>query len=229
MLGAGRPAKKPSIDSVRELTREEVATIPRARTAAVVQLRDTHHMLARLVAMGLRNGDISLRTGYSLVRISIMKGDPAFQQLVASYRESVDDQWRESVDEYFENAAFVRTASIRQIRDRLEDADETGEKIPLNQLLALHADTADRTGYPKRKEALNINMDFAGQLEKAVRRSAEAMRTIEHNPAEALPTSSPTADPSDSSDGAGQGAEPAQGKRLDAPNPGPVSRLERRA
>lgn len=216
MLGPGRPAKRPSIDGVREITREEVATTPRSRAPTVVRLRDTHHMLARLVAMGLRPGEIAMRTGYSLGRVSVMQGDPAFKELVASYRESVDDSWRNSTDEYFESASAVRTVSMRLIRDRLEEA-EPGD-IPLNHLLAIHADTADRTGYPKRKESVNLNVDFAARLEQAVRRSNEA-KTIDAVPVASALSSRPDLATDQPSDGvAGDGAG-MQVKSLDTPTP----------
>lgn len=172
MLGPGRPAKRPSIEDVRELTREEVARTPRASVPMVKQLRDSHHMVARLFAMGLRAGQVAERTGYSLARVSTLSGDPAFKELVASYRDMVNEDFRAATDEYFESAIAVRVTSLRLIRDRLEEA-EPGD-IPLNQLVAIHADTADRTGYPKRKESVNLNIDFADRLEKARKRSSEA-------------------------------------------------------
>lgn len=222
MLGPGRPAKRPTIEAVRELTREEVASVPRARAPTVVRLRDTHHMIARLFAMGLRPRDIAMRTGYSLSRVSILSGDPAFQELVAAYRESVDESWREQADEYFESATAVRVTSMRLIRDRLEEA-EPGD-IPLNQLVAIHADTADRTGYPKRKESVNLNVDFAARLEQAVRRSTEAKLINGTTVPDPGPTSSsaPGSDPPP--DGAVGSTAAAEGKSLDTPNP-PPSRL----
>lgn len=218
MLGPGRPAKKPSINSVRELTREEVASIPRGRSPAVVQLRDTHHMVARLLALGLRPFQIAERTGYSIARISILSGDPAMQELVASYRNSVDESWREQTDEYFQNAVALRNVPARLLRDRLE---EEPDKFSNSQLLAIMADSADRTGYPKRKESVNLNVDFAARLEQAVRRSNE-VKTIEHNPEPALGLGASSDPLQPHPDGAVAGAV-AQGKSLDIPTPAPLS------
>lgn len=221
MLGPGRPAKRPSIDAVRELTVEEVRSVPRARVPLVKQLRDSHHMVARLFAMGLRPFAVAERTGYSIARISILSSDPAMKELIASYRGTVDDEFRTAADEYFESAIAVRKTSMRMIRDRLEDADEKGEQLPLNQLVAIHADTADRTGYPKRKESVNLNIDFAERLEKAVKRSAQA-KTIDHDPGPGPQLPLARSAPAD-----GGRVAAAQGKRMDAPAPA-LLRLERR-
>lgn len=177
MLGQGRPKKSPAILAVRELTAADLLT-PKGRAPAVKVLRDSHHMVARLVAMGLRSGEVAERTGYSLVRISILKADPAFLDLVASYRADVNEAWRTETNEYFSTVAHNRTMSARLINDTLAEAD-VGD-IPLNQLVAIHADSADRTGYPKLKAALNVNLDFASQLDQAIERSKKA-KVIDHD------------------------------------------------
>lgn len=222
MLGPGRPAKRPSIDAVRELTREEVASQPRAQVPVVLRLRDTHHMVARLFASGLRPWQVAEKTGYSLARVSTLSGDPAFKELVASYRDSVNEEWRQSVDEYFESAIAVRTTSLRLIRDKLEEA-EPGD-IPLNQLVAIHADTADRTGYPKRKESINLNIDFAERLDRAVKRSSQA-KVIEHSSPELghpVAAQAQALAGGSSPDGARQAA---QSEGLDASRAAPLSHL----
>lgn len=225
MLGPGRPAKRPSVDAVRELTREEVRLIPRSRTPAVIQLRDTHHMVARLFALGLRPNEVASRTGYGIARISGLRNDPAMQELIASYRDAVDESWKATADEYFQTASEVRITSMRLIKDRLDEA-EPGD-IPLNQLVAIHADTADRTGYPKRKESVNLNVDFAARLEQAVQRSSAAQKTIDITPVPA-PNPSPVAqqDGADPSPVTGQGVV-AQPERMDAPQAGSPSSVSR--
>jgi len=208
---------------VRELTVEEVRLVPKARIPAVLKLRDSHHMVARLFAMGFRTGQVAERTAYALNRVSMLRNDPAMEELIASYRGTVDEEFRANADEYFESAIAVRKTSMRMIRDRLEDADEKGEQLPLNQLVAIHADTADRTGYPKRKESVNLNIDFAERLEKAVKRSAQA-KTIDHDPKPGPGPQLPLARPAPADGGR---VAAAQGKRMDAPAPAPL-RLERR-
>lgn len=138
---------------------------------AVKRLRDTHHMVARLFAMGLRPRAVAERTGYSLARISTLRQDPAFEELIACYRQDVDQSWREELDDYFGLATKARNTAVRMICDQLEDAEETGEKIPIRTLVTLNADLADRTGFGKRSTQVNLNVDFAAQLDRAIKRS----------------------------------------------------------
>src|SRR5438046_2040789 len=100
MLGKGRPAKTPEVIGVRPLTQADLA-LPRGKAPAVKRFRDSHHRVARLVAMGLRPGAVSIASGYSRVRISILLSDPAFQELVVGYRNDVDQDWREEVVDYY--------------------------------------------------------------------------------------------------------------------------------
>lgn len=143
----------------------------RGRAPAAKRFRDSHHMIARLFAMGLRSGEVASRTGYSLARVSLLRNDPAFDELVSAYRSDVDEEWRESVDEYFELISANRTISARLINDKLTEAEP--DDVSFRELVNIHADAADRTGYPKRSVAVNVNVDFAAQLDRAIKRSAE--------------------------------------------------------
>ena len=59
-----------------------------ATTPAIKKIRDSHHKLASLLASGLKDVEVSLITGYSQSRISILKHDPAFKNLLSFYAES---------------------------------------------------------------------------------------------------------------------------------------------
>lgn len=161
---------------MRELEAGEVASLQRGKSPAVKVYRDSHHMVARLFATGLRPGAVAARVGYSLGRVSTLYADPAFKELIASYRDSVDEEWKESVDEYFETVAANRTIAARLINDKLSDADHSD--VSFRELVAIHGDAADRTGYPKRSVAVNVNVDFAARLDQAIKRSAGARPTL---------------------------------------------------
>lgn len=183
MFGPGRPAKRPEILGVRELSRDEVLATPRQRPAGPKQLKDNHHRIARLYAMGMRTNEIMVLTGYSAPRLSMLRSNPAMKQLIENYRKDVHEEWQEEARGYYAEADRLRTASLRQIADQLDRADESGEEIPISTLLRVHDSLADRTGYPKRKENVNLNIDFADRLEKARQRSA---KVIELRPGTAL-------------------------------------------
>jgi hypothetical protein len=55
------------------------------------KLRDSHHMIARLRASGLRGYQIAERMGYSSVRVNDLLNSPAMEELVAQYRAKVDE------------------------------------------------------------------------------------------------------------------------------------------
>lgn len=139
------------------------------------RLRDSHHMIARLAATGLRHHEIAERTGYSRVRVNDLLASPAMDELVAKYRLKVDESFIESADAYFELATSNMVAAERHIADAIADADEAGELIPIRTALAISRDAADRFGYGKKTQNLNINVDFAAQLERAIARSGKTI------------------------------------------------------
>src|SRR5215472_18949794 len=89
----GRGRKPSTVTGVitRELTPEDVIKLNDApvgvASSPLKKLKHSHHNLARLIADGVREEQISSVTGYSLPYISLLKGDPAFSQLVQYYAE----------------------------------------------------------------------------------------------------------------------------------------------
>ena len=82
------------ITIIGELGQGEMAALMMPRgvgTPHIKKLRETHHRLARLLATGTKEGHVAAVSGYSLSRLSILKNDPAFQELVQFYREEVHD------------------------------------------------------------------------------------------------------------------------------------------
>lgn len=183
MFGPGRPAMKPEITSVRELTEEDVLNFKPSKTSGLKKLRDSHHRIAHLFALGLRPGEVAAITGYSNARLSVLRSAPQMQDLIEVYRKEVMQERQEGVDDHFTQLVRARNLALGRLVDRLEDDEE--EFTP-NQLLAIAADGSDRTGYPKRTMALNVNMDFAARLDAAVKRSNQ-VKTIEGEVIQAIP------------------------------------------
>lgn len=201
----GGQAVLEAVAGLRQKPKQDPATsngIRNGKLKSVESLKDSHHMLARLFAIGLTNGEVAERAGYSISRVSILRNDPLFNELVQGYIAMVDDQFIESVDEYFRLAEAARIKSMRMINDKLD----TEEDLSISELMKIHDSAADRTGYPKRTVATNINIDFAARLDQAISRSNKAK--VINQPA-ALPSA-------DAVDGEGVSGE--------APSP-PIRRL----
>lgn len=167
-----RNSKTPRLLSVRPMVRDDLEALrqPSAR-GKITKLRESHHAVVRLLAAGLPQKEIAARTGYTISRVSILANDPSCRELLAKYRDQVDESWRESIDEYHALATKNMITAERMISDKLEDADESGELPTTRELLAISRDAADRFGYGKRSTNINVNVDFAKKLEEALARS----------------------------------------------------------
>ena len=166
------------IVGVRELAKAELAQLgegKRPKVPAVQRFRDSHHMLARLLACGLRYRQVSVISGYSEGRVQTLATDPAFQELVALYRK--DKELEEATLGPLEALAAVTTSNTlkaaRHLSDALDNADAEGETLPVRMALGIFSEGADRIGFGKRSTQVNVNVDFAAQLEKAIRRSGK--------------------------------------------------------
>ncbi len=188
--GEGHAAEAAVFGAKREptvLSAQVVSAKHPKQHTAPKRLRDSHHRVARLAAMGLRVADIIKRSGYSSTRIYALLDSPAFQELIARYRAEVDESWREAIDEYHVLATTNMLMAERQLNDKLHDADELDEPLPIKDLVSISRDAADRFGYGKRETRLNLNVDFASQLERAIQRSG---KVIDAAPAGLVPTNS---------------------------------------
>lgn len=187
VLHRGVIATNPKIIAMRPLTRDDLLCLRDKRpTHTVKTFRDSHHRLARLCAAGLRYDQICLRGGISSTRLSSLKADPAFQELISSYRDKVNAAFVEAVDNFYEVSVASMMKAETMLSDKLDAAIEAGETLPTKDLLAITSDRADRFGYPKHKTSTNTNnnVDFAAMLEATARRSGRS-NVIDASPSRA--------------------------------------------
>lgn len=177
MLGRAAIAKPIKIGEVRELTQGELRKLTEKRKpqSIVARFRDSHHKLAWLFASGMRPEQIALASGYSMQRVYTLSSDPAFRELVEKKREKVDQNRAEVLDDFEELIKGNMLKAERMLADKLDDADETEELLPTRELIAISRDAADRLGYGKKATNVNVNIDFAAKLDRAVARSSKVI------------------------------------------------------
>jgi hypothetical protein len=181
-LHRGRLPKKIEIRGVRELTKDDLEVLREKRTTPVVQkLRDPHHALARYIASGMKINLAAERSGYSYARALVLHADPTFQDLVQVYRGKVNEEWVKAQDDLQRLAVSNMVKAERMLAEKLDDMDEAGETPSIREIVAITADRMDRFGYGKKTTNLNLNVDFAAKLERAIQRSG---KTIDATPAE---------------------------------------------
>lgn len=146
-------------------------------SASQLQLRSRHHKLAQLLATGMSEGEAAIMTGYSGSRISILKADPAFKELLEYYR---DNDSRMSL-EVQERMRQIASESLEEIQHRL---DEDTDSFTNAELIKLAEGMLDRTGHGK-SSTLNVNVGPSDALLQRLREqhnseSDATVRTIEH-------------------------------------------------
>jgi len=168
----GRRQKAMSAVAVRPLQEADIAVLAQGERRAtpptsVKRLRDRHHIIARLVVAGKSNPEISLITGMDPTRISVLRGDPAFKELVADYKKIEDGVQAEVHNRLVQ----LNLTVVEEIQDRIENSEEP---VPLSTLLEVGKFTADRIGHgPITKQMnTNVNVDLSGRLAAARKRVA---------------------------------------------------------
>lgn len=170
-----------SASMVRELTQADLlvakATPGGVFPSQVKKLNDKHHALARALASGMDQTTAGIVTGYSDSRISILKNDPSFQELLVFYRKNLDVVY---ADLHGRMSTFSLVV-LEELNERFENDPESMENPFLHDLFKT---LTDRTGFGPRSTQVNVNVDLAGRLSAARRRAAEGEGSA---PMQALP------------------------------------------
>lgn len=137
-VGGRRKPEPLEIELIRSLTPSDLAAIqhPPAGTAIIPmvrQLRHSHHRLAELVAAGRPPAEIAIITGYSPSYISGLKGDPAFNELIAYY----EFQKREIFADAMERLKLLGLDAVEHLHARLNDPEKTWSNKELMDLVEM--------------------------------------------------------------------------------------------
>ena len=158
MRTAGRKHVEVGVEVLRELVPgdAEMANAERGSKAPEIKkLRDRHHALAKALATGTEEGEAAIMCGYSLSRVSILKDDPAFKELVAFYRKGQEEQYYG----IHEKLAGVAGDALDEIQERLEAKPD---EFSIGQLMDLTKLGADRTGHgPSSSTTVDVRHGLA--------------------------------------------------------------------
>jgi hypothetical protein len=167
----GRASKAVTAELERELGLDDVATLLEEKGVAapqIVHIRERHHALARLIAEGKKPGEAAILCRYTQSRMSVLLGDPAFQELVAHYRSVVNVEF---VD-FQKKLADLALDAASILQDRMEEKPEDLSDALLLQVVQVGA---DRTGHgPSQKTEVNVKIGLAGRIASAHERALRA-------------------------------------------------------
>jgi hypothetical protein len=174
----GRRAVETTAVFVREIRPADLALLASGtsiKPISVKKLTERHHGLARLLASGVSPGEAAIIMGYEGSRVSILQGDPAFEELIEFYRDKVDLEFSAVMGQI----AGLSKDLILELRDRLEDDPE---KFSIGQIRELLGLTLDRSGFgPTHKQVTDVNINLSSRLDMA-RERARAARLIDITP-----------------------------------------------
>lgn len=169
----GRAAKPLRLEAAGELVPADLALLASERgikPTELLVLRERHHALARCLAAGMSNNEASIITGYDPSRISILKSQPLFQQMMQEYK----DQSSGIAADFVERANTLGLTVLSRLQEQVEDRED----ISLSTLLEVGKFAADRSGNaPTTKtQNVNVNVNFGDKLRAARDRANAALK-----------------------------------------------------
>lgn len=149
----------------QDLIAREEGGLPTSEAPTITKLRGIHHEIAQLLAQGLSETEVSAITSYSLSRISILKRDPSFKDLVAFYQKQKTEQFADVQ----KRLATLSLDAIGEIQERLA---EKPDSISTSQLIELSKVTLDRAGYSPVAKSQNISVSMSAEELRELRQAA---------------------------------------------------------
>jgi hypothetical protein len=159
----GRRARSVQHFLDRELNEEDVMVLIEnpergSETPSIIKLKQSHHKLAQLIAEGVPDVEASLITGYAQSRISILKSDPAFKELLAHYKGIQ----KEIFINVHERLSGMSLDALEEIHSRLEEKPEDFSIKQLSELVALGF---DRAGFgPRSSQSIDLHVSTSELL-----------------------------------------------------------------
>lgn len=138
------------VGEVEELPPDAVVERP---VAVIKRLRDSHHSAAKLLARGMAPHQVSLQTGYSPSRLSILQADPSFQELTAYYRQN-NDVVAAEVESMF---LGIARDFAQELHERVLDNPENFTPSELTENFKVFA---DRAGFAPISRSVNKNLNL---------------------------------------------------------------------
>lgn len=163
-LTGKKAASLPIVLGVEPLTEADLGKLAETRgvkPAPIKRLSARHHNLAKAIASGRSTGDAAIIAGVEPSRVSVLKNDVTFKELIEYYRSRVD----RGDDLMFDRLTGMSLEAVDEINRRIEEEPETLTTDELERIAKLGL---DRTGYgPKRTEDKTFTFNFGDRLNAA--------------------------------------------------------------
>ncbi len=150
---------------IRSLTEADVPKRGRPK-GAMAKIRAHHHLVAQLYAKGLKPTEIAPIVNRTSATVRNWLDSPASQELVAQYSAGEHERITSEMEYRIALRRKAGTMAMEKLVEQLE-ADEIDAP---RTLLAIAADSDDRTGLGRQETKVNLNMDLGARLDRAIER-----------------------------------------------------------
>jgi hypothetical protein len=175
--GPSRPVEGQVVRSLNESDLTLLNLPRREERPGLQRIRDNHHALARALSMGLSNPEAAMVTGFSESRISFLKNDPTFRELISHYHKNKES----ALADLHDRMAQLSMDAINILAERIETDPTSFGHSELRKIIET---TADRTGFGPKTTQVNVNLDLADRLNRARQRAG--LRTEGDGPCRTL-------------------------------------------
>lgn len=177
----GNRTKEVNFEILRELTQEDLdapLALAPVKPKPLTAIRASHHQLAQVLARGASDTEASLVTGYTPGYISILRTDPAFQELLAHYGKVTEAVFVDVA----ERMRVLGLGSLEELQRRLEEAPDDWsrrELMELSKLMLVDSRGGAASGASGGAPGVQVAISFvAPDMTRTVEGTAGEIKTL---------------------------------------------------
>ncbi len=170
----GKKKTSLAVASERELTEFDIAsrnaTSLGTAPPPIQRIRDSHHKVAELLALGVRCCEISAITGFSPSYISNLQRDSSMIELIEFYKGHAQSEFADVV----KRLKMINLEITSELLTRLADHPE---ELSVGSLVELLKATLDRTGHSPVTKSVSLSGELTPGLLDSIKESARSVLT----------------------------------------------------
>ena len=139
--------------------------LPQHPVGRLKSIRQSHHLVAKQIALGMRNMDIAASTGYAPGTITSLKQDPTFKALIKYYRKHANVNFGLLTKQL----ALLSRDTLQILRERMESNPDEIKISELLDILKVSSQGSGEIAATKHEHTVSGSISNATELINAVK------------------------------------------------------------
>lgn len=168
----------PAIMDEQPLGYDDLNDLAEQRSVGETQLqriRSIHHKIAQMLAQGCANVEVAAAVSMNPTYISVLRADPAFQELLSHYENAEQEAWAD----VRKKAALVGMTAVEVLQDRLL---ENPDRVSTKDLVQVVQSGLDYGGHKPAQRSENLHYVTTSEEIEEIKQGRQENVSVRESP-----------------------------------------------